>query len=193
MCWEASVLRLQALELKDIAFALIINNLYKHIKNEMDINFLNNLSEANRYKIYILQNSLDYLESTKNFLNSRDIKIINLGKELSAKLSKENTNRHLDILMPNFIQTLVEENARQIPILKHKIVALENIGVLLEPDFDLNAEKLLAEISKNVHILILWSGQINEQGFLNWTNQKETFNFNLTQYEPKTINYHNEI
>lgn len=159
----------------------------------MNVNFFNNLSETKRYKIYILQSLHDNLNSSKNFLTSFDIKIINVGKELSEKLSSVGANRHLDILASEFIPKLIEQNARQIPAFSHKIVALENMGILLEPALDLNAEKLLAEISKNVHLLFLWSEQSSGAGVLSWTNQKETFNFNLIAYEPKTIIYNDEI
>ena len=159
----------------------------------MDVNFFYNLSETKRYKIYILQSLYDNFNSSKIFLTSFDIKIINVGKELSEKISSVGANRHLDILVSEFIPKLIEQNARQIPAFNHKIVALENMGILLEPALDLNAEKLLAEISKNVHLLILWSEQLSGAGVLSWTNNKETFNFNLTAYEPKTIIYNDEI
>ena len=159
----------------------------------MDINFFNNLSETKRYKIYILQSLHDNLDSSKNFLTSFDINTINVGKELSEKLSKVNVNRHLGILVSEFIPRLVEQNASRIPGLNHKIVALENMGILLEPMFDLNPEKLLAEISKNVHLLFLWLDRFSEAGLLSWTNHKDIFKFNLTPYEPKTIIYNDEI
>ena len=74
-----------------------------------------------------------------------------------------------------------------------KIAVIENLGILLEPLFKLNAEKFLAEISKNTHLFILWSGQINQQGLLNWTTKKDLFNLDFTEYNPKFINYPNEI
>ena len=159
----------------------------------MDINFFNNLSETKRYKIYILQILFNDLNLSKNFLASFNIKTINVGKELSEKLSNFNSYRHLDILVSEFIPKLIEQNATQIPRFNHKIVALQNMGILLEPSFDLSAEKLLAEISKNVHLLFLWSARFSEDGVLSWTKNKETFNFDLTPYEPKTINYNDEI
>ena len=159
----------------------------------MDVNFFKNLSETKRYKIYILQTLHDNLNSSKIFLTSFDIRTINVGKELSEKLSSVGSNRHLDILVSEFIPKLIEQNARRIPAFNHKIVALENMGILLEPALDLNAQKLLAEISKNVHLLFLWSEQLSGAGVLSWTNQKETFNFNFVPYEPKTIIYNDEI
>ena len=159
----------------------------------MNVNFFNKLSETKRHKIYILQSHYKDLDSSKNFLHSLDIKTLDFGKLLSEKLLKVDANRHLHILVSEFIPKLIEQNTNQIPGLSHKIVALENIGILLEPSFDLNAEKLLAEISKNVHLMILWSEQSNQTGLLNWSNQRDRFNFDFTPYQPKIINYNDEI
>ena len=157
----------------------------------MDINLLDNLSETTRYKIYILNNR--NLDLAKTFSRNSDLKIINLGKEISSKLITLNKSTHFDLFILDIAQSIIEQNIRQGPESPHKIVVIENLGILLEPTFKINVERFLAEISKNVHLLILWSGQINQQGLLSWTLKKDLFNLDFTEYSPKLINYPNEI
>ena len=157
----------------------------------MNINLFDNLSEITRYKIYILNNR--NLDSIKTFLRKSDVKIINLGREISAQLSLLKKDRHLDIVITDILKKLIEQNINQMPDSPHKIAVIENLGILLEPSFNLNVEKFLAEISKNTHLFILWFGQINQQGLVNWTTKKDLFNLDFTEYSPKIINYPNEI
>lgn len=154
---------------------------------------IQHLSEVKRQKIYILNYLEDNLSCVKDCLISHKIKTINIGLELAKFLLDNYQKKHLDIIVSECIEKLINKNAEKIQSQNHKIVAIENIGILLEPELKLNAEKLLAEISKNKHLFVLWSGESDGQGLLYWNNQKERFNFNFTQYQPLIINYENEI
>lgn len=154
---------------------------------------IQHLSELKRQKIYILNYLEDNLSCVKDCLISHKIKTTDIGLELASFLADKYGKKHLDIIVTDYIEKIIDKNAEKLQGQNHKIVAIENIGILLEPSLKLDAEKLLADISKNTHLFVLWSGESDGQGLLYWSNQKEKFNFNFTQYQPLIINYENEI
>ena len=62
---------------------------------------------------------------------------------------------------------------------KHKVVAIYNLGILLEPALSLNASNLIKDISKNVAIVILWDHHSSD-GLLHWGIQQEQYHLNLS-------------
>lgn len=125
-------------------------------------------------------------------LKKMGLKAINLGKEISSELSVSGKRKHLDIYIHELLNKIVERNSVQIRENNQKVVVLYNMGILLEPVFALKPATILADLSKNVHIVILWSGNY-ENGTLSWNNRKEVFNLNFSEYGIRKINFSDEI
>jgi hypothetical protein len=126
-------------------------------------------------------------------LKINHLNVVDVGKEISLELSENNKQSRLNFI-EEFFRKIIEKNSITIEENNQKAVVLHNLGILLEPVFALNAEKIIADISKNIHIIILWSGKYDQPNTLSWvskTNNK--FNLDFSPYGLRTINLNHEI
>ncbi len=158
----------------------------------MNSSFVNQFTSSSRYKLYLLpfgNNEKDVIEK----LRSNELKVVDVGKELALELSKNTKQNRL-----NFIQELfgkiIEKNAVTIQENNQSVVVLDNLGILLEPVFALNVEEIISGISKNMHIIILWSGKYDDTGILSWESKtNNNCNLDFSDYGVRTINFSHEI
>lgn len=150
------------------------------MKNEhMRLDFLNNIGEAGRHNLILLRCGTQALNKTIEKLKEADLNVIDIGRKLSEKLKMIESAKFLTIESQEYLHELIEKQARQVVPDKPKVVAIYNLGILLEPALSLNATNLLKEYSKNVIIVILWD-QINSEGLLHWGIQQEQYHLNLS-------------
>jgi len=145
----------------------------------MGLDFLNNIGEAGRHNLILLRCDTHALKETIEKLRHAGIHVINIGKELSEKLQAIESAKFLTIESQEYLYVLIEKQARQVIPGKPKVVAIYNLGILLEPSLSLNASNLLKEISKNVAIVILWD-HLSSGGLLHWGIQQEQYHLNLS-------------
>lgn len=145
----------------------------------MNIDFLHNLDDTGRHNLVLLRCDSNSLKNTIDQLKNFGITAVNVGKELSKKLVAIESTKFLTIEAQEYLHKLIENQAAQVVPSKPKVVAIYNIGILLEPALSLNAANLLKEISKNVIIIILWN-QLSSEGLLHWGTQQEQYHLNLS-------------
>ena len=145
----------------------------------MNINFLYELDDTSRHNLVVVRCDTNSLNDAVCTLKSNGINAVNIGRELSEKLNTIETAKFLFIESQEYLQELIENEARPIVAGRPKVVAIYNLGILLEPALGLNAAKLLKEISKTVTIVILWN-HIYSDGILHWGVQQEQYHLNLS-------------
>jgi len=145
----------------------------------MNIDFLSDLDDAGRHNLVLVRYDKNSLNETIEKLKDVGVKVINIGRELSEKLNTIESAKFLTIESQEYLHELIEKQALQVVPGKPKVVAIYNLGILLEPALSLNAANLLKEISKNVAIVILWD-HFNSEGLLHWGIQQEQYQLNLS-------------
>lgn len=145
----------------------------------MGLDFLKNIGEAGRHNLVLVRCDTKSLNDTIDKLQGAGVNVINIGKELSKKLVAVESTKFLTIEAQEYLHKLIENQAAQIVPSKPKVVAIYNIGILLEPALSLNAANLLKEVSKNVIVVILWD-HLSSEGLLHWGIHQEQYHLNLS-------------
>lgn len=145
----------------------------------MNIDFLYDLDDAGRHNLVLLRCDTYSLNNTIDKLKSAGVNVINIGRELSEKLETVKSAKFLTIESQEYLHDLIEKQARQVVTGKPKVVAIYNLGILLEPALSLNAANILKEISKTIAIIIIWD-QSSSDGILHWGIQQEQYHLNLS-------------
>ena len=145
----------------------------------MNIDFLNISWGIGRQNIVLVRCNANSLKDTMNRLKTVGVNSINIGRALSEKMKTIESSKFLGIESQEYLHELIEKHAVQIVTGKPKVVAIYNIGILLEPSLSLNAANLLKEFSKNVTIVVLWD-HLYSDGLLHWGIQQEQYQLNLS-------------
>jgi hypothetical protein len=92
--------------------------------------------------------------------------LINVGKDVAQFISGRITSKHIGLDVEEYFKRLISEQAQ-----KHwgaKGVALDNIGILLEPELSLNVEKILLDLSREYVIILVWPYGVENSRRLVW-------------------------
>lgn len=145
------------------------------------LNKIKNYIESNgRSKISILLCKCEDLKKELTLLENENIKVINIGKELSKFIKNNSQSKHINIEIQDFITRIIDKSNSSKENSSNFKIAIYNLGILLEPKFELNFTQILKEISKSIEILIIWDSQMEIAGLLHWSTLKEKYHFNLS-------------
>jgi hypothetical protein len=142
---------------------------------------------SDRYKIFYLSFENQNLNDLVSNLESENIKSINIGKELASFIDNIEDFRYLNIDVYDYLKKLLDKHLSKTN--KNDVIAIYNLGILLEPALELNALKLFKEFSKSTALIILWENQTNITNRLEWATQKTTFFLDFSETQLKTIEY----
>ena len=159
----------------------------------ISLDIINQITDYERYNVYVLAckpNSL--LEITKS-LQEQSIPVINVGKTLAEHLSKIRRIKHLHLEAEDQFKRLIDTNAKKLSSEKPPVIAIFNLGILLEPAVCIDVAKIIKELSKSYAIIIIWDGQTDTSEILHWGTQKEKFQLNFTDTHLKQVNISYEI
>jgi len=145
----------------------------------MNLDFPNKLDGTARHNLILLKCDSNALYETIEQLKNAGVNTINVGKELSEKLLTVEVSKYIAIEAQEYIHALIEKQAVGIASGKPKIVALYNLGILLDQSLSLNTENLLKEFSKNITIVVVWEHDYSS-GLLHWGVEQEEYYLNLS-------------
>ncbi len=142
-----------------------------------------------RFKIFKLVYNSGELNECFDFIKLYGIKSLNIGNELSNYINKVDDYRFLNIDVYDFTKKLLEKNKCKINGVGNDVLALYNLGILLEPRLELNAIQLLKEFSKSASLIILWENQGDIADRLTWPTQKSDVFLDFTETQLKNLQY----
>lgn len=143
-----------------------------------DYDFHPNVGDVARHNIVVIKS--DDLNKTIDKFSTCGLCVLNIGKALSEKIETLESTKFLDIDTHEYLQQLIECQSREFFKGKPRVVAIYNLGILLELSLRLDAVQILKELSRNIGILIIWEHEISGDGILHWDDQADKFNFNLS-------------
>lgn len=151
---------------------------------------LNDISiSTERYKLYTIMCNVKELEDKITFVKSQNINVINIGKELSIYIDGLEDFRYLIIDVYDFTRKLLDKHRSKINGTGNDVLAIYNIGILLEPALELNAVQLFKEISKSTSLIIIWDNPTENPDRFDWPSQKEKFFFDFSDIQLKKLQY----
>jgi len=144
---------------------------------------------ADRHKLYSLMCNSDELTVSIAVIESHNIKVINIGKDLANYIDSLEDYKYLNIDAYDFTKKLLENNKAKIHGSGNDVIAVYNLGILLEPALEINALQLLKEFSKSAALVIIWENQSELPDRLNWPTQKQNFFFDFSDITLKKLQY----
>jgi hypothetical protein len=147
------------------------------------------LQATDRIKLYTLKCSKDILVDYITWLNSKKIYTINFGKELAAFIDGLEDFSYLNIEVLDHIKKLLDKHKAKINNTRNEVVAIHNLGILLEPALELNATQLLKEFSKTTALIIIWENQSDIPDRLHWSTQQNNIFLDFTETPLKKLQY----
>ncbi|MDX1908004.1 MAG: hypothetical protein SF053_13295 [Bacteroidia bacterium] len=147
------------------------------------------LTSIDRYKIYTLRCEPSALWNCIAEVLSASINVLNLGKEVAGFIKDLPEHTYLDIEVMEFIPKLLEKHSSQINNAGNHMVAIYNLGLLLEPMLKLNTVQLLSEFSKSKALIIIWEHDNDGKGNLSWATQKNSFSLDFSMIPIKQLQY----
>ena len=137
---------------------------------------LNNISTStDRHKIYTLLCNPSELKDKIELVKAQNIHVINLGKELAEYIDRLDDYSYLNIEVYDYCKKLLNDFKEKINNVGNDVVAIYNIGLLMEPILELNPVTLFKEFSKSTALIIIWENQYDIPDRLNWTTQKNNY------------------
>lgn len=146
------------------------------------------ISSTDRFKIYTLMCSPQNLNNKIGLIRSDKIPVINIGKQLAFYIEELDDYRFLNIDVYDYIKKIFEKNMTKINGSGNDVVAIYNLGILLEPSLELNAGQLLKEFSKSAALIIIWENQSELRDRLHWLTQQNIF-LDFSETQIKKLHY----
>jgi hypothetical protein len=147
------------------------------------------IQSANRYKLYILMCKPEELSECINSVLTQKINVINIGKELATFIDGLEDFRYLNIDVYDYTKKLLNNQKSKINGVGNDVIAIYNLGILMEPNLEINAEHLLKEFSKSTSLIILWENRSDIPERLNWSTQKNNIFFDFSETQIKKMQY----
>ena len=147
------------------------------------------VQSTERHKLFVFLSSPDDLVKCINWLNAKKIHAINVGKELAAFIDGLEDFSYLNIDVFDYVNKLIYSKKKKINDSGNEIVAIYNLGILLEPELKLNATQLLKDVSKASTLLIIWENKSEITDTLHWSTQKNSIVFDFTETPLKKLQY----
>jgi hypothetical protein len=147
------------------------------------------VQSVDRHKLYVLKCSTDKLADCVSWLQDQKINTIDIGRELAAFIEGLEDYSYLSIDVFDYIIKLLDRYKSKVDSKGNDVVAVHNLGILLEPTLRLNAAQLLKDFSKTAGLIIIWDNLLESSGRLCWTTQQGTVFFDLTEIKIKNLQY----
>jgi hypothetical protein len=137
---------------------------------------LNNISTStDRHKIYTLLCNPSELKDKIELVKAQNIHVINLGKELAEYIDRLDDYSYLSIDVCDYCKKLLNDYKVKINGVGNDVVAIYNVGIILEPILELKPVTIFSDFSISTALLIIWENQYDIPDRLNWTTQKNNY------------------
>lgn len=147
---------------------------------------LKNLSFSNLYNLYFVEKNSKEVEDFTKQLAKQGVTVINIGKELAEKLKMLNNTKFITVEALQLLRELFKK--KEDDTQNNPIFAIYNLGILLEPTLDLAVTKILADISRDKVIIIIWNHLVKDGSILYWDEESfNEYNFNFSEYYIKKL------
>ncbi len=146
-------------------------------------------NSVDRYKVFVLSCTPDKLSESIAFVQNQSITALDIGKELAEFIDRLEDFSYLNIDVFDYVKKLLDKHKAKKNNTGNEVVAIYNLGILLEPTLGLNAAKLLKEFSKSAALIIIWENQSDIPERLHWSTQQNNVFLDFTETHIKKLQY----
>ena len=112
-----------------------------------------------------------------------------MGFEISKFISNLKHTNHLSITVQEYVTTILNQNITKLPDMENDVVAIYNLGILFEPELDLNPSAILKNFSKNSALIIIWDGDIHLSNQLHYHIKQDKIFLDFKDTHLKILDY----
>jgi hypothetical protein len=142
----------------------------------------------------LLRNKLFWLKRQDLALlaETRHYPLVNMGRLVADELTRNPPGRHVSLDIDDFLKTylrklLAEQEGPS------KGLILDNLGVLLEHDLDLNPVKLFLELSLDAVVVLVWDHAIIDGTRFVWDEAELGYGFLFPSHTITNMELPNEV
>lgn len=146
-------------------------------------------NSVDRNKLFILLCDKCGLPESISYIQNHNINAIDVGREVASYIDGLPNFKYLIYDVYEFILKLLDSGKSKINGSGNDIVAIYNLGILLEPELGLNALQIFKEFSKSDVLIIIWENQSDFPDKLNWSTQKNTYSLDFSDTQLKKLQY----
>jgi hypothetical protein len=147
------------------------------------------LSSSERYKLYTLLCKPHELGKSITFIKSENVPVINLGKEVAKFIETLEDHSYINLEIFEYIRRLLDEHKIKLNISGNYVIAIHNIGILLEPILELNAAQMLKDFSKSTALIVVWENELELPNKLYWTEQNNAYKLDFLDTPLKQLHH----
>ena len=147
------------------------------------------ITSSDRFKLYTLVCKPEDIEECIDNIKSENIPVINVGKEVAKFVETLQDHSYINIDVFDYTKKLLDGNKIKNSISGNYVIAIYNIGILLEPIFKLNAAQMLKEYSKSTALIIIWENQVDLPSKLYWTDNNNNYNLDFLDTPLKKLHH----
>ena len=144
---------------------------------------------SDRHKLFVLSCEFSNLESCISTLENSEVKVINIGQKMASYIDSLDNYDFLSLDVADYLKSILSECTEKNEKNGIPIVAIHNLGILLEPALELNATQLLKEFSKTAALIIIWENQSDIPDRLHWSTQQNNIFLDFTETALKKLQY----
>lgn len=144
---------------------------------------------TDRFKLFTLMCNPNEIADKIAFVKSQNINVIDIGKELTNYIDSLEDFRYLNIDVYDFTRRLLDKQRSKINGAGNDVIAIYNLGILMEPALELNAVQLFKEFSKSTSLIIIWDNQSENPERLDWPTQKQNFFLDFSDIQLKILQH----
>jgi hypothetical protein len=147
------------------------------------------VQSSERHKLYYLVCPNSSIDMITQELEQTGIKSINVGKTLAFFIDNLEDSSYLNIDVFDYFKNILDEQKAKINNIGNEVVAVYNLGILLEPSIELKATQLLKNFSKAAALIIIWENQSDIPDRLHWLTQHNNIFLDFTETPLKKLQY----
>ena len=140
-----------------------------------------------RNKLYWINSQ--YLDAFNLYSN---YPYLNIGKLVAEELTRNPPGRYVSLDIDDFLKSTLRQclAAHEAP---SRGLILDNLGILLEPDFELNPVKLFLELSLDAVVVLIWDYAIIDGTRFVWDETEPEYGFLFPSHTITNMELHDEV
>lgn len=120
-------------------------------------------------------------------MKEMNIPVVDLGYELAQFIDQLEDFSYLAIDSYDHLVKLLNERASRSGPSEKGLIAIYNLGILIESDLEIDAVQLLKNIAQSIPVLIVWDGVVQPFGHLSWTGSQDSILLDFSSLNIKII------
>lgn len=148
---------------------------------------IGHVDTLSRNKLYwIKSQDIDDLEWSTHYPR------LDIGKLVAEELTRNPPGRHVSLDIDEYLKATLRQclAVQETPI---KGLILDNLGILLEPELELNPEKLFLELSLDAVVVLVWDHAIIDGTCFVWDEAEPDYGFSFPSHTITNMELPDEV